>query len=384
MYWRRNSIVMLAFVAHATSPLKVRTSAPIWGRRMMVLLLESSATLALSALLVVLLRRICAPLNLVDLPDHRKIHEGAVPLCGGIAIFLSFSGIGLLTPNFMGLGPGFWSAMLLVVGLGVVDDRFALPARFRFVVQVAIAAALIATEGLGQVSLGDLLPAEIDGSHAALIVVSVAFVVGLINAWNMVDGVDGLAGGSAAAALVWILLLSLHKGEEGLAFPVATLLAAVGGFLIFNIRSPWRARASVYLGDAGSTTLGAIIAYLILRLADSTGGLPFPSLLWLVIVPVVRRMLDHRSPMSADRRHLHHLLIDSGISPAATSYIIVLFSFLCGGIGYLGILLDVPEFMMLVGLLFVAMLHTAFVLAIEGLSYRRTRRVGQTSVKLQM
>ena len=98
---------------------------------MMVLLLESSATLALSALLVVLLRRICAPLNLVDLPDHRKIHEGAVPLCGGIAIFLSFSGIGLLTPNFMGLGPGFWSAMLLVVSLGVGDDRFALPAGWR-------------------------------------------------------------------------------------------------------------------------------------------------------------------------------------------------------------------------------------------------------------
>ena len=358
---------------------------------MIFLLLESSASLALSAFFVVLLRWLSVPLHLVDLPDHRKIHEGAIPLCGGIAIFLAFSGISLLAASPIDFGPGFWAATLLIVGLGIADDRFALPARFRFVAQVLIAVALISSEGLGRISFGDLMPMEALGGHIVLLVISVAFIVGLINAWNMVDGVDGLAGGSAAAALVWILLLSQQAGEEGLVVPVAILLAAIGGFLIFNIRSPWRARASVYLGDAGSTALGAIIAYLILRLSNGAEGLPFQALLWLVVVPVVdtlslmvRRMLDHRSPMSADRRHLHHLLIDTGFSPAATSYIIVLVSFLCGGIGYLGVALGVPGPVMVAGLILLAMAHTAFVRAAETATRRRVHRAARPTIKLQM
>ena len=358
---------------------------------MIFLLLESSASLALSAFFIVLLRSLSVPLHLIDLPDHRKIHEGAIPLCGGIAIFLAFAGISLLASGPMDCGPGFWAATLLIVGLGVADDRFALPARFRFGAQVLIAIALISAEGLGQVSFGDLPELGIVFGPIGLLALSVAFIVGLINAWNMLDGVDGLAGGSAVAALVWILLLSLQAGAEGLVVPVALLLAATGGFLIFNLRSPWRARASVYLGDAGSTALGAIIAYLILRLSNGAEGLPFQCLLWLVVVPVVdtlslivRRMLDHRSPMSADRRHLHHLLIDAGFSPAATSYVIVLVSFLCGGVGYLGLVFNLPGPVMVIGLVFVAIAHTAFVLAAESATRRRVHRAARPSIKLQM
>lgn len=357
---------------------------------MVFLLLESSASLALSAFLVVFLRRLAVPLRLIDLPDHRKIHEGAIPLCGGIAIFLSFTSIAILGSP-MSLGPGFWMAMLLVIGLGIADDRFALPARARFLAQVLIALALISTEGLGQVSLGDVLPAEAVGGAIGLFILSVTFVVGLVNAWNMMDGVDGLAGGSAAAALIWVLLLAVHLGEEGLVFPVLVLVAAIGGFLIFNARSPWCTKASVYLGDAGSTTLGAIIAYLVLRLADGAEGLPFPVLLWLVIVPVidtlslmVRRMLDHRSPMSADRRHLHHLLIDAGFSPAAASYTIIAVSFLCGGIGYLGLLAGLPASVMTIGLVFVVLGHTAFVLTVEASARQRIHRAARPSINLHL
>ncbi|WP_440981825.1 MraY family glycosyltransferase [Shinella sumterensis] len=358
---------------------------------MIFLLLESSASLVLSTVFVVLLRWLSVPLHLIDLPDHRKIHEGAVPLCGGIAIFMAFAGMNVITANGMDVGPGFWSATLLVVALGVLDDRFTLPARVRFAAQVLIALALIAAEGLGRISLGDLLPVAGPAAYGLLFVISVVFVVGLINAWNMADGVDGLAGGVAVSTLVWILALVLLTGEDGLVFPVAALLAAVGGFLVFNLRSPWRARACVYLGDAGSTGLGAIIAYLILRLSDGADGLPFPSLLWLVILPVidtlslmVRRLLDHRSPMSADRRHLHHLMIDSGLSPAATSYIIILFSFLCGGIGYLGLLFAVPQQVMVGGLLLAAVTHSAFVLAVETATHRRADRAASPSIKLQI
>lgn len=357
---------------------------------MVFLLLESSVSLALSAFLVVFLRRLAVPLHLVDLPDHRKIHEGAIPLCGGIAIFLAFAGITLFGGP-MSLGPGFWMAIVLIIGLGIADDRFALPARARFLAQVLIALALILTEGLEQLALGDLLPAEAIGGAVGLFILSTAFIVGLVNAWNMLDGVDGLAGGSAAATLVWIALLALHLGEEGLVYPVTMLIAAIGGFLIFNARSPWCAKASVYLGDAGSTTLGAVIAYLILRLSDGAEGVPFPVLLWLVVVPVVdtlslmaRRLLDHRSPMSADRRHLHHLLIDAGLSPAAASYTIIAVSFLCGGVGYLGVMAGLPASVMTVGLIFVVFGHTGFVLSVEASARHRLHRIARPSINLNL
>lgn len=357
---------------------------------MVFFLLESSVSVTLSAVFVVLLRRLAPPLHLLDLPDHRKIHEGAIPLCGGIAIFSTFACMSLLAANPADLGPGFWLATLLVVGLGLADDRFALPARFRLGAQVLIAVILIASEGLGRISFGAVLP-EAFFDDVTLLVISATFIVGLINAWNMLDGVDGLAGGSAAGALFWIFFLSLEAGAAGLSFPVATLLAAIAGFLIFNIRSPWRARASVYLGDAGSTVLGVMIAYFILRLSDGSEAIPFHSLLWLVIVPVVdtlslmvRRMLDHRSPMSADRRHLHHLLIDAGFSPAATSYIIVLVSFFCGGVGYLGLKLELPDGVMVVGLLLVMLAHTAFVHAVETFRRRRGHRDLPTSFKVNI
>ena len=357
---------------------------------MVVLLLESSASLALSVFLVVFLRRLAVPLHLVDVPDHRKIHEGAIPLCGGIAIFLSFSCVAFFErPACLGLG--FWMGMVPIVMLGIADDRFALPARVRFLAQILIALALISMEGLGQLSLGDLLPAEAVGGAVGLFVLSVTFVVGMVNAWNMMDGVDGLAGGSAVATLVWILLLAIHIGEEGLAFSVTVLVAAIGGFLIFNARSPWCTKASVYLGDAGSTALGAVIAYFILRLADGAEGLAFPVLLWLVVLPVVdtlslivRRMHEHRSPMSADRRHLHHLLIDSGLSPAAASYTLIALSFLYGGIGYLGLVAGLPTSVMTAGLVFVALGHTAFVLSVEASARHRVHRAVRPSINLHL
>lgn len=351
---------------------------------MSILLVESAASLGLSTVFVIFLRWIAVPLRLLDLPDHRKRHEGAIPLCGGLAIFLAFAAICLFAGGAAEIGPGFWLAILLIVGLGAADDRFALPARLRFVAQVLIAAVPVAAEGLGRLSFGTVLPFETVASGVLPAAFAVAFVVGLVNAWNMVDGVDGLAGGSALAALAWILVLAVSAGEGGLVVPVAVLVAAVCGFLAFNLRAPWRTRASVYLGDAGSTALGATIAYLLLRLANGSEGLPFLTLLWLVIVPVVdtlslmvRRMLDRRSPMAADRRHLHHLLIDGGLTPAATSYTIAGLSFVCGAIGCFGLLLEIADGFMAAGLVLPFAAHTAFVLAVEPETRARLRAFAQ-------
>src|SRR5690606_9437217 len=93
---------------------------------------------------------------------------------------------------------------------------------------------------------------------------SVLLVVGLINAFNMADGLDGLAGGLAVSALLWLGLATTFSGLDGDLWLILLMMFAALGFLIFNMRSPWRERASVFMGDAGSMMLGAGIAYFII------------------------------------------------------------------------------------------------------------------------
>ncbi|MDX3924434.1 MAG: MraY family glycosyltransferase [Shinella sp.] len=310
-------------------------------------------------MLVVLLKWVAAPLSLIDIPDQRKRHDGSVPLCGGIAIFFTFALFSLVSGAGFEFGLSFWVALFVVLGVGIVDDRMELPAMTRFAAQVLVAILIVGAAELPRISLGSLLPVDLEmpGLMGGLLLVSVLFSVGLMNAWNMIDGVDGLAGGAAAVALIWILSVALLTGAGSLVVPIAILLPAICGFLIFNMRSPWRGRASVFLGDAGSTTLGAVIAYLIVNLSAGAAQIPFLTLLWIVVFPVVetlslivRRIHAGRNPMTGDRRHMHHLLMDHGFSAAATTNLIVLASAVLGGIGFLGIYWDIPDEAMAAGL----------------------------------
>ena len=179
----------------------------------------------------------------------------------------------------------------------------------------------------------------------------------------------------------WLMLIAANVGMIDLVLSLETLTICICAFLVFNMRSPWRARASVFLGDAGSTSLGAVIAYAILLLATGDGVNAFPSLLWLVIVPVldtlslmVRRMAAHRSPMSADRWHLHHLLLDLGFTPGAATMALTLATALCGAVGYAGIRLEIPGEIMALLLVIPVGVHTAFILAATGFATRRRLR----------
>ncbi len=346
------------------------------------LLVNATATFTLSVALVVILRQLAITYQLVDRPDSaRKRHVGAVPLCGGIAIFSAFAAASFITGQTDILGLNFWLGLSVILLIGLVDDRRPLPAAGRFVMQLAMAVTFIGGANIGALSVGALFS---QNSHLFLplfFIVGVIFVTGLVNSWNMIDGVDGLAGGVAGVALVWLMLVAGFADMKGLIPPLQTLLVCLCAFLVFNMRSPWRSRASIFLGDAGSTALGATISYAIILLATESVAVSFPALIWIVIVPVadtlsliVRRLLAHRNPMSADRWHLHHLLLDYGFTPAATTITIIIVSTICGGIGYLGVLLNIPGEVMAIGLAIPILLHTLFVLAATG-SLSRARLV---------
>ncbi|MCH4542022.1 undecaprenyl/decaprenyl-phosphate alpha-N-acetylglucosaminyl 1-phosphate transferase [Ochrobactrum sp. POC9] len=320
---------------------------------------------------------------LIDIPDARKRHDGNVPLCGGIAIFLSFSVAALLAHGISGHA----SAMTLLPGLvlilitGVLDDRFNLPVTPRLAIQLLAAFLMIGIAGIRQIYLG-LASDGVEASASAnpemlfqvltgplFMIMAFAFIVGLVNAINMSDGVDGLAGSASAAAFFWLAVIGFGIGEHRLGLHALALAAACLGFLVFNMRHRWRAKASLFLGDGGSTFLGAALAGFILILANGTIAVAFPVLIWIVIVPVidtlsliVRRMSARRSPFSPDRQHLHHLLMDAGLSCGQTAVAVMALNFMAGAIAYIAIRLDIPVWPMLLALAIPAAAHTLFVL----------------------
>jgi len=329
----------------------------------------------LSVVSVIGLQHLAVRFRLLDRPTERKAHVGLVPLVGGPAMFLAFVlAIGLFDPpprDAVELLP----ALSLLVAVGILDDFYDLRPLTKLVMQCA-AAGLIAIPdwhvldtfgdltGLGPLRLGFMaLP------------ISLLFVVGMINAINMIDGVDGLAGGVVAVILFWFALIAHVVGRQLELVTILLLFFAVVGFLVFNLRMPWRRRACVFMGDAGSMMLGACVAYFTIVLATSpeiaaqrVNTAPLPALCWLVAVPVidtlsliVRRLLGGNSPFSGDRWHLHHLLLDAGLSPAQVTALLLAITMLLGGIGFAGVVFEIPDMLMALGLLLPLAAHTAFV-----------------------
>lgn len=313
---------------------------------------------------------------LIDLPDHRKRHEGAVPLCGGIAIFLSFA-IAAALPNGTSGGANALAmlpGLTLILAVGILDDRFNLPVMPRFAMQLFAGLLIIALAGVHQLHMG-FGPGLAEGETGLvligplLLIFALAFIVGLVNAVNMSDGVDGLAGSASAASFFWLAVIGFGMGEHRLGLQTLVLMAACLGFLVFNMRHRWRAMASLFLGDGGSTLLGASLAGTILILSSGETAIAFPILLWVVIVPVidtlsliVRRTAARRSPFSADRQHLHHLLMDTGLSCGQTAAVVMAFNLAAGAIAWTAVRFGLPGWAMLAALVLPAMLHTAFVL----------------------
>lgn len=317
---------------------------------------------------------------LIDIPDDRKRHDGAVPLCGGIAIFLAFAIAASIVQgtsdqaNILQLLPG----LALVLVTGVLDDRFNLPVMPRLSAQLLAAAFIIGMAGIERLSLGMNIALPSTGPTAEsgaiflagplFLLLALTFIVGLINAVNMSDGVDGLAGASSAAAFFWLAVIGFDFGQHRLGLQTLALAAACLGFLVFNMRHRWRMKASLFLGDGGSTLLGAALAGTSLILASGEPAIAFPVLLWVVAVPVIdtlsliiRRLAVRRSPFSADRQHLHHLLMDAGLSCGQTAMAVMALNLLAGAVAYIAIRTGVPAWIMLVSLLLPAVLHTLFV-----------------------
>lgn len=277
-----------------------------------------------------LLKPLAIRLRLVDSPGGRKQHQGDIPLIGGLAMFVGFL-FALLTLNVsLSIYRSFIAGCGLLVLVGVLDDFQELSPRARLVAQI-IAGILMAVWGSNQLThFGNIFFFGNITLGLLSIPITVFAVVGIINAVNMTDGLDGLAG-SLALVQLGLLALIAYKGYLQTEVQIlCSLIFALIGFLVFNLRLPWRNHAHIFMGDSGSMFLGYALAWFLVSLAQNPLEVARPvTMIWIMIVPLfdttrllIRRIYQRRSPFSPDREHIHHLLADKGLS--ATQIILLL------------------------------------------------------------
>ncbi len=328
--------------------------------------LQTFFAFGLTAVLLLLLRRPAIQAGLVDHPCPRKRHGRTVPLIGGICILLGFTAAAL--PADFGLRDhqALFAGMAMLLIVGVVDDLVEVDAWAKLGFQVLAALLMTLWGGVAVTDLGYILgPGETVDLGSWAVPFTTFCVVGLINAINMLDGVDGLAAGTVAIALGWLTAAGLLAGAPIWPFLSGLLLAAICGFLVFNLRNPWRRKAASFLGDSGSMMLGFALAWFAIQAAgSSTGPLPPIAIGWVLALPVLdtlvligRRLAAGRHPFQADREHLHHILYRAGFTPAQTVSTLLLASILLGGVGVLGAFLHVPAWLLATGLIPVAAVH---------------------------
>ncbi len=279
--------------------------------------------------------------GLVDRPDTRKQHSGRVPLVGGICFFIGM----LVGLSYLGYLDRFVMSLLvgsaLIVAVGVADDVVNLSVRTRLFTESAIVGLVILSTGYYIDHLGGLLP----GSDFRLgiwgIPLTIFAVIGLINAFNMLDGIDGLATSVAMVCIASVLLYDRAGWAlVGVMFMLQILFAALIPYILVNLG--WPDGRKIFMGDAGSTVIGFLLGWSLIYLSHSRVGRLAPvDVLWCVALPVLdtlavmyRRMRLGRSPFSADRQHLHHLLIDGGFSRGATLALMVSGCALLATLGY--------------------------------------------------
>lgn len=308
----------------------------------------------ISLIVLVLLRPFARKIRLVDLPDHRKSHKGAVPLTGGLSAFAGLLLAWLIAMPFIENYGVFLTCAFVLVLLGAIDDAIDVPAKFRLAAQVALGALLTFGTGVYLVSFGDLLGfGSIELGWLGPLV-TVAAVIGATNAFNMIDGIDGLAGSLSLVSLLSLALLFGLYGSHGAELVLAiAIVVSLIPYLMANLRIP-PFRRKIFMGDAGSMFIGFSLVWLLVNgtQPDSPSFRPVTAL-WVIALPLmdmvaimIRRVRKGQSVMKPDREHLHHIFLRAGFTERQALMVITTIALVLASIGVLGEVFQVPEWLM--------------------------------------
>jgi len=307
---------------------------------------------AITRLLLGVLQPLAVRLGLLDYPSGRKDHAEPTTVTGGLAMAM---GIFLPMLWFTSASPAsvsFMTAAALLVLIGLLDDLYDLRWWIRILAQCAAVLIMIYGGGVRIEHVGEVFGIGGNTSLGALSVPFTLFAtIGVINALNMSDGVDGLAGSLALVALGMLTVAALYSGNASLAERLAIMAGGVLGFLLMNMRFPWQPQARVFMGNAGSAFLGFTIAWVSFRLTQDHGHPVSPVLApWLLATPLidcvvllVRRARRGQSPFRADREHMHHLMLDAGFTPTQLTLTLTAINLLLGLAAAIALKMKVPQ-----------------------------------------
>ena len=304
----------------------------------------------ISLLMTPLVRRVVLRYDIVDRPNARRINTRAIPRGGGVAVATAFLLVGAgfvvlnerigWVPEVLTIADSDMIALFLgglaAVLIGAIDDLFDLRARWQLLGQILLALLAVAL-GIGiEVIANPFGEGVIRFSEPFAVGFTVFWIVGMINSINWIDGLDGLSTGVAliAAVTLGVISLTTQVSQPLIAVLCFTLAGALLGFLRWNFHP-----ASIFMGTSGVQFVGFTLAALSIlgsakvAVALLVLGVPILDTFWLI----VRRILDGRSPFSADRSHIHHRLLDLGLSHRDT--VLVIYA-ICAGLGLVALLLS--------------------------------------------
>lgn len=256
----------------------------------------------------------------MDVPgEARRVHNHPIPRMGGMAIFLGFLLSVVLFADITKQVQGILIGAVIIVATGAVDDIVSLKYWIKLLAQIAAAVVAVAHGVVIEV----LMNPNIFSENASLLLgalsvpVTIIWIVGITNSVNLIDGLDGLACGVSTISSVTMLVVALIASEGNVAVILAALAGACIGFIPYNLNP-----AKIFMGDTGALLLGYVLAtvsvigmfkfYAIVTFVVPILALALP--LFDTLFAIIRRLLKGQNPMTPDRGHLHHRLIDMGLS----------------------------------------------------------------------
>ncbi|MDQ0352774.1 UDP-GlcNAc:undecaprenyl-phosphate GlcNAc-1-phosphate transferase [Alkalibacillus filiformis] len=271
--------------------------------------------------------RMSKKVGIVDRPNDRKKHDGEIPLLGGLAIIIPVFVVGIfLQLEDPYLGAVVLGAILIILS-GIADDVYSLKPLTKLLVQLT-AAVIVISSGLMIETLTVPFLGSVDLGILSFIV-TLLWIVGVTNALNLIDGLDGLAGGVAAIAFGSILIMAIADGVTVVIYLSILFLASLLGFLVYNFYP-----AKIFLGDTGSLFIGYSLAVIsMMGLFKNVTVFSFIVPIIVLMIPIfdtlfaiVRRAINKQHIMTADRMHIHYVLLGMGFGHRNTVLIIYAFS----------------------------------------------------------
>ncbi|HBF08092.1 MAG TPA: undecaprenyl-phosphate alpha-N-acetylglucosaminyl 1-phosphate transferase [Gammaproteobacteria bacterium] len=264
-----------------------------------------------------MLSRLAPVMGLLDHPNSRKVHVHQTPLIGGLSIAIGVMlGLFFIAPfqdkqlQFILMGTG------IMVITGALDDARDLSVYKRLTIQILSAMLVMLGSDLKLDSLGTYFGYEVQTGFMAYPLTVFSIVAG-VNAFNLIDGLDGLAGSLALVPISILCGLGIYHGQTELVNLTAVLIVCIVAFLSKNMRLPWQERAKVFLGDAGSTGIGFLVACLLIKSSQGESRVIEPvTALWLIAIPLIDtltvmigRIRRKESAFKASKDHIHHILL---------------------------------------------------------------------------